>query len=75
MDRLPDDKSLNIKRTFESQRKKVNNIIPVVQKSINKNFFLVTDGVIKHVIYERHWQNVIGTNGRNFLMQNEVQIG
>uniref|UniRef100_U9T981 Uncharacterized protein n=1 Tax=Rhizophagus irregularis (strain DAOM 181602 / DAOM 197198 / MUCL 43194) TaxID=747089 RepID=U9T981_RHIID len=54
MDRLPDDKSLNIKKTFESQRKKVNNIIPVVQKSINKKFFPVTDGVIKHVIHERH---------------------
>ncbi|UZO13355.1 uncharacterized protein OCT59_004855 [Rhizophagus irregularis] len=36
------------------QRKKVNNIILVVQKSINKKFFPVTDGVIKHVIHERH---------------------
>ncbi|GBC13443.2 hypothetical protein GLOIN_2v1779672 [Rhizophagus irregularis DAOM 181602=DAOM 197198] len=54
MDRLPDDKSLNIKKTFESQQKKVNNIIPVVQKSINKKFFPVTDGIIKHVIHERH---------------------
>ncbi|PKK44622.1 hypothetical protein RhiirC2_804052 [Rhizophagus irregularis] len=36
------------------QQKKVNNIIPVVQKSINKKLFSVTDSVIKHVIYERY---------------------
>jgi hypothetical protein len=48
-------KKLNIRKTFKSQQKLVhNNIIPVIQKLINKKIFLVTDGVIKHVVYERH---------------------
>jgi len=55
MDRLPEDKALNTRKTFDSQRKLVqNNIIPVVQKTINKNIFSVSDGVIKHIVHERH---------------------
>jgi hypothetical protein len=55
MDRLPEEKKLNIGKTFRSQQKLVhNNIIPVIQKSINKKIFPVTDGVIKHVVHERH---------------------
>ncbi|PKY35700.1 hypothetical protein RhiirB3_456917 [Rhizophagus irregularis] len=55
MDQLLEDKALNTKKTFDSQRKLVqNNIIPVVQKTINKNIFSVSDGVIKHIVHERH---------------------
>jgi hypothetical protein len=55
MDRLPEDKTLNTRRTFESQRKLVHNyIIPVVQKTINKKIFSAFDSVIKHIIHERH---------------------
>ncbi|GBC44750.2 hypothetical protein GLOIN_2v1765153 [Rhizophagus irregularis DAOM 181602=DAOM 197198] len=55
MDRLPEDKALNTRKTFDSQQKLVeNNIIPVVQKMINKNIFSVSDGVIKHIVHERH---------------------
>ncbi|CAB4494228.1 unnamed protein product [Rhizophagus irregularis] len=44
MDQLLEDKALNTKKTFDSQRKLVqNNIIPVVQKTINKNIFSVSD--------------------------------
>ena len=39
----------------------VNNyIVPIIQKSINKKAFPVTDGIIKHIIHERHqhqWEN------------------
>lgn len=53
MDRLPVDKRLVIEETFENQRKLVNQkIIPLIQKSINKQTFLVVDGIIKHIIYE-----------------------
>ncbi|GBC24894.2 hypothetical protein GLOIN_2v1783466 [Rhizophagus irregularis DAOM 181602=DAOM 197198] len=55
IDRLPEDKALNTRKTFDSQRKLVqNNIILVVQKTINKNIFSVSDGVIKHIMHERH---------------------
>ena len=55
MDRLPEDKKLDISRTFESQRESVNShIIPIIQKSINKKIFPVVDGIIKHIIHERH---------------------
>ncbi|UZO12604.1 uncharacterized protein OCT59_004132 [Rhizophagus irregularis] len=78
MDRLSDDKSLNIKKTFESQRKKVNNIIPVVQKSINKKFFLVTDGVIKHVIHECHrhqWEELLNARRGANWVENDKKGG
>jgi hypothetical protein len=29
-------------------------IIPIAQKSINKDIFPVDDGIIRHIIYERH---------------------
>ncbi|UZO25240.1 uncharacterized protein OCT59_017515 [Rhizophagus irregularis] len=55
MDRLLEDKALNTRKTFDSQRKLVqNNIISVVQKMINKNIFSVSDGVIKHIVHKRH---------------------
>jgi hypothetical protein len=55
MDRLPEDKKLDVDKTFESQRTSVNNhIIPVIQKSINKNIFSVADSIIKYIIHERH---------------------
>ncbi|PKY24968.1 hypothetical protein RhiirB3_439726 [Rhizophagus irregularis] len=55
MDRLLEDKALNTRKTFDSQRKLVqNNIILVVQKMINKNIFSVSDGVIKYIVHERH---------------------
>ena len=55
MDRLPEDKKLDISRTFESQRESVNShIIPIIQKSINKKIFSVVDSIIKHIIHERH---------------------
>jgi hypothetical protein len=56
MDHLSEEKKLNIGKTFRSQQKLAhNNIIPVIQKSIiNKKIFPVTDGVIKHVVHERH---------------------
>ena len=54
MGRLPTDKQLDINDTFENQKEKVNkHIIPVVQKAI-KNQFSVTDGIIKHIVHERH---------------------
>lgn len=55
MDRLPEEKRLNLNETFEAQRKHVNgHIIPIIQKTINKNVFPVGDGVIRHIIHERH---------------------
>jgi len=55
MDRLPDNKKLDINKTFENQRKHVNgHIIPIVQKSLNKNIFSVDDSIIRHIIHERH---------------------
>ena len=55
MDRLPEDKKLDISRTFKSQRESVNShIILIIQKSINKKIFPVVDGIIKHIIHERH---------------------
>jgi hypothetical protein len=55
MDYLPEKKKLNIRKTFRSQQKLVHsNIIPVIQKSINKKIFSVTDGIIKHVVHKRH---------------------
>ena len=55
MDRFPEDKKLDISRTFESQRESVNShIIPIIQKSINKKIFPVVDDIIKHIIHERH---------------------
>ena len=55
MDRLPDNKKLDVKETYESQRKLVNQkLIPLIQKSINKQTFPVVDGVIKYIIHERH---------------------
>jgi hypothetical protein len=29
-------------------------IIPIIQKSVNKKVFPVVDGIIKHIIHERH---------------------
>ena len=56
MDRLPEDKKLDISRTFESQRESVNShIILIIQKLINKKIFPVIDGIIKHIIHEHHW--------------------
>jgi hypothetical protein len=53
MDRLPEEKQLNDNKTFENQRKYINeHIIPIVQKSINKDIFPVNDGIIRHTIYE-----------------------
>jgi hypothetical protein len=55
MDHFSEEKKLNIEKTFRSQQKLVhNNIIPVIQKLINKKIFSVTDGIIKHVVYKRH---------------------
>jgi hypothetical protein len=52
LDRLPQTR-LDVNKTFDSQRQDVNKIIPVIQKGI-KNKFLVTNGVIRHIIHERH---------------------
>src|ERR1700743_2030027 len=55
MDRFPEEKKLKLNKTFESQRKYINgHIIPIIQKSINKNIFQVDDGIIRHIIHERH---------------------
>jgi hypothetical protein len=55
MDRLPESNQLDINRTFQSQRTAINNyIIPVIQKSLNKEIFPVVDGIIDHIIHERH---------------------
>ncbi|CAG8671621.1 16930_t:CDS:2, partial [Funneliformis caledonium] len=55
MDRLPDNKKLDVKETYESQRKLVNQkLIPLIQKSINKQTFPVVDGVIKKHANSRH---------------------
>ena len=55
MDRLPEEKQLNVNKTFENQQKYVNgHIIPIVQKSINKDIFPVDDGIIRHIIHGRH---------------------
>ena len=55
MNRLPDNRKLKVDKTFESQREDANKyIIPVVQKSLNKKVFPVVDGIIKHIIHERH---------------------
>jgi len=55
MERLPDNQKLDITQTYESQKKIVNNyIVPIVQKTINKKAFPVSDGIIKHIIHERH---------------------
>src|SRR5215813_11955057 len=55
LERLPESQQLDVNRTYESQRRLVNNtLIPVIQKSINKKSFPVTDGIIKHIIHERH---------------------
>jgi hypothetical protein len=54
MDRLPADKRLDVNETFENQKDIVNkHIIPVIQKAI-KNTFSVTDGILRHIIHERH---------------------
>lgn len=55
IERLPDNQKLDITQTYESQKKIVNNhIVPIVQKTINKKAFPVSDGIIKHIIHERH---------------------
>ena len=55
IERLPDNQKLNITQTYESQKKIVNNyIVPIVQKTINKKVFPVSDGIIKHIIHERY---------------------
>ena len=55
MDGFPEEKKLKLNKTFKSQRKYVNgHIIPIIQKSINKNIFQVDDGIIRHIIHERH---------------------
>ena len=55
MGRLPDNIKLDVSRTFESQRDTVNNhIILMVKKTINKATFPVVDGIIRHIIHERH---------------------
>lgn len=53
--RLPENQQLDVNKTFENQRKLVNNtLIPVIQKTINKKTFPASDAVIKHIIHERH---------------------
>ena len=62
IERLPDNLKLNITQTYESQKRSVNNhIVPIVQKSINKKVFPVSDGIIKHIIHEchRHQREII----------------
>ena len=55
MDRLPESQKPDISVTFEDQRKLiVQKIVPIVKKSINKQTFPVVDGIIKHIIHERH---------------------
>ena len=55
IERLPDNQRLDITQTYDSQKKIVNNyIVPIVQKAINKKAFPVSDGIIKHIIHERH---------------------
>lgn len=55
MERLPDNQKLDVSKTFESQRHIVEKyIIPIVQKTINKKSFPVSNGIIKHIIHERH---------------------
>ena len=61
IERLPDNQKLDITQTYESQKKIVNNhIVPIIQKTINKKMFLVSDGIIKHIIHKCHqhqWEN------------------
>ncbi|CAG8680359.1 11806_t:CDS:2 [Funneliformis caledonium] len=46
MDRLPENKKLDVNKTFKSQRESVNNhIIPVIQKAIDRKAFPVVDEV------------------------------
>jgi hypothetical protein len=46
---------LDLNKTFDEQWKSVNkHIIPVIQKSINRKVFPVSDTIIKHIIHERH---------------------
>ena len=55
MDRLLKERKLDLNKTFESQRESVNRlIIPIIQKSIDRNIFPVDDGIIRHIIHERH---------------------
>jgi hypothetical protein len=55
MERLPENQKLDVTQTFEAQRQNANkHIIPIVQRTINKKLFPVSDGIIKHIIQERH---------------------
>src|SRR3989337_501707 len=61
----PEDKQLHITHTYESQKGLVNNHrIPLVRRSLNKKTFLVTDGIIKHIIHERHRHQQEHNNNR-----------
>jgi len=52
---VPENKQLDIMHTYESQKEVVNrHLIPLIKKLLNKKTFPVTDGIIKHIIHERH---------------------
>ena len=52
---MPTNQHLDVNKTFESQRKLVNNtLIPTIQKAIDKKTFPITDGIIRHIIHVRH---------------------
>jgi hypothetical protein len=67
MERLPDNQKLDVTQTYESQRLTATRyIIPIIQKTINKKSFPVSDGIIKHIIQERHRHQRETYNHRNW---------
>lgn len=42
-----------------------NRIVPLVQKTINKTTFPVSEGIIRHIIHERHRHQRETNNNKN----------
>jgi hypothetical protein len=52
---MPDENQLQLDQTFESQRNLVTNtMVPTVMKTLDKDMFSVTEGIVYEMIHNRH---------------------
>ena len=52
---MPNENQLQLDQTFESQRNLIiNTIVPVVMKTLDKDMFSVSEGIVYEMIHNRH---------------------
>jgi hypothetical protein len=52
---MPDENQLQLDQTFESQRNLVTNtMVPTVMKTLDKDMFSITEGIVYEMIHNRH---------------------